>query len=178
MTVRLSRYDRQVGLAIKTVLNKHFKKRLGRLLRKHVGLYLNDPANQAGLSQCMTELVQTGAFPRNGKPSHASRITADSVRHWISCLTRHPVWLPERVGHDVASELATQALMLDAQFRMPPIRREPAAQTVAKPLTVVQRRGRKAAARLRTWQRRAAMAKNKVATYRKKVAYYKKKGAI
>jgi hypothetical protein len=174
--VRLKLYERRVAMLLTTLVKKHLTREVRKILRQAVPLVFQDPVNHGALAKCITELLP-GDLLSQGRPLAVSQLAAQTVRAWVNRLQVHPNWLPQAVGREVAQELLPKAFVLDAEFRMPPVRREPAAKK-ARPLTLVQRRAVNAAGKLEQWERRAAAAKRKVTTYRKKVAYYRKKGAI
>jgi len=173
---RLKHYDKQVALLLEGLMNRHLRKHLRQVVRKKVLLRLKDPEDLGQLARSLTELVAHPPFNK-GKAPAAFELVQESVQYWLTALLRHPIWFCQAVARDVVLEVADKAMLLDAQFRLPPTRPD-VARPVKQPATLVQRRARKAAAKLGQWKRKQALAKTKIATYRKKVAYYKKKGAL
>jgi hypothetical protein len=173
---RLTHYEGQVGRLLEELMHRHVRKQLRLAVRKKVSLRLSDPEDHGHLARSLTELIADPPF-KGGKAPAAFTLVQESVHYWFTALLRHPVWLSQAVAREVVLEVAGKAMLLDAQFRLPPTRPD-AARPAPQPATLVQRRARKAVAKLGQWKRKQALAKTKVAAYRKKVAYYKKKGAI
>jgi hypothetical protein len=166
---RLNHYEKRVAALLARETARQLKSLLRRRLSQHTPLLADD------FSECLTELASMcGESSRSMANSRVGQMIASSVRGAIIAQLNNPKALPNEVAARVCESLNSRASLLDAEFRLPPVRNDEKPQ----PVSPVQARARKAEAGMRSWKRKMSLARTKLAAYRKKVNYYKKKGHL
>jgi hypothetical protein len=169
----MTHYEKQVLAYLWRVCAKHLRKQLQVAVKSAAKV----PVTGAHVHQYLaTALPSLSAMKTN--------LSCDGGKAVNSLMGLLSERVAREYPHQNAIQKAAQEVSRDASItilrcKLPPVRkavkkRRPA----AKPLTLVEKRAKLAAARVVEWERKGKLAKTKLAKYRKRVTYYKKKGAV